>query len=50
MNGAAFGLTVADSLCPDCDAHQQLVQHSPGFYILQIHHDDTCPQRTGATR
>lgn len=43
MTGASFGIRVAESLCPDCDAHQQLVEYAPGVGVLEIHHDDTCP-------
>lgn len=30
--------------CGDCGAHQELVQTEPGVYVLQIFHDDTCPE------
>lgn len=50
MNGAAFGIKTSQSPCPDCDAHQQLIETHPSVYVLQIHHDDTCPQWTGAAR
>ncbi|WP_029150098.1 hypothetical protein [Microbacterium indicum] len=29
--------------CPDCDADSRLVETAPGVYLLEIHHDDTCP-------
>lgn len=36
--------------CPDCDAHSRLIEHTPGIYTLEIHHDDTCPAWRAAHR
>jgi len=30
--------------CPDCASEAQLVQVTPGVYVLEVRHDDTCPQ------
>lgn len=35
--------------CDDCDAYQSMVL-TEGIYMLTVHHDDTCPWLTGATR
>lgn len=35
---AAFGFQ-----CPDCASDTRLVQVTPGVYVLQVVHDDTCP-------
>lgn len=29
--------------CDDCDAYQTVDQQSPGFYVITVRHDDTCP-------
>ncbi|OAV78096.1 hypothetical protein [Dietzia sp. 111N12-1] len=29
--------------CPDCDSETRFVTHAPGVYVMEIHHDDTCP-------
>lgn len=29
--------------CDDCAAYQVVAQHSPGVYVLTVHHDGTCP-------
>ena len=29
--------------CDDCSAYQTVVEHSPGVYVLTVHHDDSCP-------
>lgn len=35
---------VADNAhCPDCDSEAEVTEPVPGFYYLQIRHDDTCP-------
>lgn len=29
--------------CPDCDSEAEVTQPFPGYYQLNICHDDTCP-------
>ena len=29
--------------CDDCTAYQTVQQHTPGVFVLTVHHDDTCP-------
>ena len=29
--------------CDDCDAYQVMVRCEAGVYVLEVHHDDTCP-------
>ncbi len=29
--------------CDDCDAYQTLTKAADGFYVVTVHHDDTCP-------
>jgi|GEM_PF-2286554 len=35
--------------CDDCDAYQVMVKAEAGVYVLQVHHDDTCPFYRQAT-
>lgn len=30
--------------CDTCDAYQTITQHTPGVYLLNVWHDDTCPE------
>ena len=30
--------------CDDCDAYQTITQHTPGVYMLNVWHDDDCPE------
>ena len=43
MSGEAFGIRVADSACPDCDADTTTVEVSPNLFVVEVRHDDTCP-------
>ncbi len=36
--------------CDDCDAYQTVTQRGDGVHVLTVHHDETCPFYTGATR
>jgi hypothetical protein len=29
--------------CDDCTAYQTVAQHGPDFFVMTVHHDDTCP-------
>lgn len=35
--------------CPDCASDTHLVQVTPGVYVLEVRHDDTCPTLRGTT-
>lgn len=35
--------------CPDCNADTRLVQIAPGVLVLEVAHDDTCPQLAART-
>lgn len=30
--------------CDDCDAYQVVTEAAGGVYVLQVHHDATCPE------
>ncbi len=37
--------------CPDCDSDAgELVEESPGFYSLEVRHDESCPRLREVTR
>ncbi len=36
--------------CDDCDAYQVVSKASEGVYLLEVHHDRSCPFYSGATR
>ncbi|MDP9117745.1 MAG: hypothetical protein M3O28_10925 [Actinomycetota bacterium] len=38
---AAFAV---DYMCPDCHADKNLTETTPGVFVLEISHDETCPQ------
>lgn len=29
--------------CPDCNSEAEVVERFPGYYQLNIRHDNTCP-------
>lgn len=36
--------------CDDCDAYQTVDEHTPGLYVLEVHHDATCPEYRAIVR
>ncbi|MDQ3477406.1 MAG: hypothetical protein M3492_14060 [Actinomycetota bacterium] len=36
--------------CDDCDAYQTITQQTPGVYLLNVWHDDSCPELLRMTR
>lgn len=38
-------VAIADGYeCPDCCADTELIQVSPGMHVLEVRHDNTCPE------
>jgi hypothetical protein len=37
-------------MCPFCDADSELVELEPNVLILEIRHDDDCPELTRRTK
>lgn len=35
--------------CPDCASDTALEEAAPGVYVLEVHHDETCPAYTAIT-
>lgn len=35
--------------CDDCDSETRFVTHAPGVYVMEIHHDETCPDYIART-
>jgi hypothetical protein len=36
--------------CDDCNAYQTVRRVDGRFYVLTVHHDDTCPALSGEVR
>ena len=36
--------------CDTCTAFQTITQHAPGVFLLNVFHDDTCPELRRMTR
>ena len=30
--------------CEKCDAYQKLTEQSPGVFLMNVYHDDDCPE------
>lgn len=35
--------------CDDCNAYQTVRRVDGRFYVLTVHHDETCPELNGVT-
>jgi len=42
--GARVRAFAAAYACPDCCADIELVQSSPSVFVLEVKHDETCPE------
>lgn len=36
--------------CDDCHAYQIVTRLAAGVFVLEVHHDETCPELNGATQ